>query len=352
MKKVLIIYNRLWHYRVPIFNLLSEKYDLTVTYSVGKDVNDDEVNFKVKELPGRDVLGQFYIHKDSLHELSKNYDVVIGYSDIRWLSLMGLLFKKKPYKFILWGIGVRASYTTAYGSKTKWDKVRFYFMRKADALVFYSADPIKTYLSEGFTEEKMFVANNTVEVRPINKNLTRDSIVFIGTLYKQKQIYELLGSYKEAKQANQNVPKLEIIGGGDEYENIKVWIIENHFEDTIFLRGKIFDEDILCDYFSSAIACISPGQSGLSVLKSMGYGVPYISKKNAITGGEIFNIEHGVSGILYEDDSQLSNIILDIAEDTDKYIKMGKNAKKHYDDYRKPQDMANGLIDAIEYVNK
>jgi glycosyltransferase involved in cell wall biosynthesis len=266
---------------------------------------------------------------------------------------MRLLFKKKrPYQFILWGIGVRASYTTNYGEKTKLDIIRFYLMRKADALVFYSDDPIKTYLEQGFSKDKMFVANNTVQVLDINTTKIKDKIVFIGTLYKQKRIYELLDSYKAAKEVIKEIPKLEIIGGGDEFNAIQLWITENQFEDVVFLRGKIFDEAILRDYFSSAIACISPGQSGLSVLKSMGYGVPYISKKNAITGGEIFNIENGVSGILYEEDSELTDIIIDIAKDKKKYLQMGQNAKLHYDNYRKPQDMANGLIEAIENVSE
>ncbi|MFK7813545.1 MAG: glycosyltransferase family 4 protein [Maribacter sp.] len=349
--KVLIIYNRIWHYRVPIFNLLAEKYDLTVTYSIDKDVDEDEVNFKIKKLPGKDVLGQFFVHEESLHDLCEDFDVVIGYSDMRWLSLMKLLFKRKrSYKLILWGIGVRASYTTSYGEKTKLDIIRFYLMRKADALVFYSANPIETYLEQGFNKEKLFVANNTVLVHEVNTSLERDSIVFIGTLYKQKRIYELLDSYKEAKSKTQNVPRLEIIGGGDEYEAIATWIIDNKFENDIFLRGKIFDEKVLCDYFNSAIACVSPGQSGLSVLKSMGYGVPYISKKNAITGGEIFNIENDISGVLYNDDTELTDIIIDIAQNKSKYLKMGENAKAHYDNYRKPEHMAGGLISALEYV--
>lgn len=350
MKKVLILYNRIWPYRIPIFNILSEKYDLTVSYSIDKSF-DEKVDFEVKKLPGRQ-YSRFFVHTDSLHDYCKNFDVVVGYADIGWLSLMRLLFKKnRPYKIILWGIGVRASYNSNYGEKNNWDKVRYYLMRKADAVLFYSSDPIKKYLAEGFQKEKLRVANNTVLVDNINTNLKRETLMFIGTLYKQKRIYELLDSYLEAKKENENVPNLEIIGDGDEYHNIKSWLQKNGLENNVFLRGKIFDETILRDYFSAALACISPGQAGLSVLKSMGYGVPYISKEKAITGGEIFNIEHNISGILYQNDSQLKDIILDITTNKAKYIEMGIRAKKHYEEFRKPADMANGIIEAIEYVS-
>ncbi|MFC2148539.1 glycosyltransferase [Bacteroidota bacterium] len=350
MKKVLVLYNRIWPYRIPIFSLLNKKYDLTVSYSIDNDFKED-VDFKVKHLPGKQ-YSRFFIHNASLHEYCKNFDVVVGYGDIGWLSLMRLLFKKsRRYKIILWGIGVRASYESNYGEKNNWDRVRYFLMRRADSILFYSNDPIKIYLKQGFEKEKLHVANNTVKVNEIKTHTKKNSILFIGTLYKQKQIYSLLDNYSKAKIQNSAVPNLEIIGDGDEFSNIQEWIIKNNYENNVFLRGKIFDEDILCDYFSRALACISPGQAGLSVLKSMGYGVPYISKKNAITGGEIFNIENNVNGILYENNNELKDIILDITTNKDKYIKLGINAKKYYDDHRKPEDMANGIINAVEYVS-
>lgn len=351
MKKVLILYNRIWPYRIPIFEILNEKYDLTVSYSKDNSFNGN-VKFKVVKLSGKQ-YSRFFVHKDSLHEYCKNFDVVVGYGDIGWLSLMLLLFKRKrTYKIILWGIGVRASYNSNYGEKNHWDKIRYFLMRKADAVLFYSNDPIKTYLNENFRKEKLHVADNTVKVNSIDKRVQRDNLLFIGTLYKQKQIYALLESFKLAKKQNDMIPILNIIGDGDEFENIKKWIVENNFEESIYLRGKIFDENQLCHYFSKAIACISPGQAGLSVLKSMGYGVPFITKKNAITGGEIFNIENGINGVLYENNDELKNLILDISNNRDKYIEMGKKAKDYYDACRKPEDMAAGLIGAIEFVGK
>ena len=117
------------------------------------------------------------------------------------------------------------------------------------------------------------------------------------------------------------------------------------------MLGKIFDEQHLCSYFSRSLACISPGQAGLSVLKSMGYGVPFITKKDAITGGEIFNIKNGENGIIYQKDDELTDIILEIGEHRQKFLNMGKNAKEYYDKFRTPEHMAQGISGAIEYVN-
>ena len=81
----------------------------------------------------------------------------------------------------------------------------------------------------------------------------------------------------------------------------------------------------------------------------MGYGVPYITSKNAITGGESFNIQDGTNGVLLNDNSELKNVILDIANNKNKYVKLGENAYSYYWNNRTPEIMANGIIDAIEY---
>lgn len=350
-KKVLIVYNRIFPYRVPIFNLLSKKYDLTVTYSLGSP-HDGEVDFTVLELPVKK-YGKFVVHKGNLTKLANRFDVVIGYGDISWLSIMKLMFNsKRKYKIILWGIGLRASYNTSYGDKTIWDRIRFYLMKKADAILFYSSNPIQTYLDKGFLREKLMVANNTVEVLENPSKGDRDSIVFIGTLYRQKRIFELLESYHTVKRTIDDMPVLNIIGGGEEFDNISNWIKENDYGDCIKLRGKIFDEKILSEYFNKAIVCISPGQAGLSVLKSMGYGVPFITKKDAITGGEIFNVENNVTGVLYDTDEELTDIIKDICLNKIKYVQMGIRAKEYYDTHRKPENMASDIIKAVEFVSK
>lgn len=348
-KKVLIVQNMILPYRVPIFNLLSKEFELTVAYSFG-EIHQTELDFEVLKLSIYKI-SRFVIHKNSLYNYCKSFDVVIGMSDISWLSIMGLSFKKnRRFKTVLWGIGVRASYDTKYGETTIWDKVRYFLTRKADALLFYSSFPLQRYLKNGFENERLFVANNTVKVNKIHKEIVRENILFIGTLYKQKNIYALLDSYLKASKRIKSIPQLVIIGDGDEYQNILAWIKDHDLTNKVLLKGKIFDEDLLSSYFSRALACISPGQAGLSVLKSMGYGVPFVTQKSAITGGEILNIQDGTNGVLFKDDDELEDIITDISENPHKYIQMGRNAKLYYDSCRKPSDMVAGMSSAINFV--
>jgi len=350
-KKVLILYNNLFHYRIPIFKLLSQKFDLTVAYSLGKE-NNNRYDFKVEK---KEIFkfNRFVIHKDNILKYCNNFDVVIAYGDIAWLKIAGLVFRKnKKFKLLLWTIGVSASYDKKFDTITKWDKVRDLFYRRADGLIFYSEYPIKKYLQNNYNRNKLFIAPNTVEVANITLNNIdkRNSFLFVGTLYLAKGLSLLLESYKDAYIINKEIFPLIIIGDGPEKQNISNWIVTNKMDNKIIMVGGVYDENTLSYYFNNAIACISPNQAGLSVLKSMGYAVPFVTTEDAITGGERFNICHNLNGVLYKKENDLKDILLDIIQNKQKYYNMGIEAKKHYDRYRTPFHMAKGLEDAINLV--
>ncbi len=96
--KVLIIYNKIWSYREKIFNLLNEEFDLTVSYSDPKFINK-EYKFKTIYLPVKKI-GPFELHIDNLNKIASEYDVVIGISNVRWLSLVRLALMRKRHSLI------------------------------------------------------------------------------------------------------------------------------------------------------------------------------------------------------------------------------------------------------------
>jgi glycosyltransferase involved in cell wall biosynthesis len=351
MKKprVIVLYNKIFHYRIPVWNLLAEKCDLTVAYSDGDGKVPDGLTckFQIMYLPYRK-MGKFIVHKANIRKLAKNYDAVVAYGDIAWLKYSTLPWLNNT-KVVYHTLGVSASYDKGYDSHHEWDKIRKFFYSKANALAFYTSFPIEKYAKMGIPREKMFEAPNTVEVHPIEDVIEKDSLLFIGTLYRQKGLQSLLNAYLDLR-GEELLPKLRIIGKGPDSDLISKWIKDNHMEGLIEMMGAIYDIDEKARYFSKAFACISPQQAGLSVLESMGYGVPFVTSKNAITGGELQNIHNGVDGVIMDNESQLSEVIKDIAEHKEKYIEMGEKAQLYYNENRTPQHMANGLWNAISYA--
>ena len=352
--KVLFLHNTMPHYRIPIWNILGEKCDLTVAYSEGKGIPSEfegRCKFKVLYLPVWKFLSRVVVHKARILRMVSQYDVILGTGNITCLKIVTLPWIPwRKFPFVFWSLGVSASYTKGYDECKRWDWLRKLLYDKADACIFYTDYPVKKYEKMGMNPEKMFVAPNTVAVEENVAEAEKDSLLFIGSLYPQKGLGELLSAYKEVLEEGKKLPILNVLGAGSEFESIRQYIEENGLSNRVFLRGAIYDIREKAKYFSRALACISPRQAGLAVQESLGYGVPFISHVKAKTGGELFDVKEGVTGRLFSDDVPLRSILDDIADNPEKYVEMGKNAKEFYNSFRKPSDMANGAWDAIQYA--
>jgi glycosyltransferase involved in cell wall biosynthesis len=343
---------KLQPYRVPVLLeiIRQSKINLTVCHSGKPLLNEiDEID---EILVSENKMWKFITHEHNLVDICNDFDVAVVMMYLQRLSYMKLLFStRRKFKLAYWGIGVKASISTKFDQPSVVNYARYFIAAVADATIFYTDYAKKKYISFGINEKKLFVMQNTVEVlKSEDENVEKDSILFVGALYKQKKIFNLLDAYLEAYSKSDKVPLLNIIGGGDEFKAIELWVAENSMGHKVKLLGAIFDETVLKAYFEKAIATISPGQAGLSVLKSMGYGVPFVTRVDAATGGERLNIENGVNGVLYESDGELANLIYEMVVDKDRFIKMGDEAKRYYYENRTPEIMAKGFIDTVDYV--
>jgi glycosyltransferase involved in cell wall biosynthesis len=347
--KVLLIQQVIPSYRVPIFNLLAESVDLTVVYESG--AVPDAARFSVKKADIYHIPRVGKVYRGGLRRLTQGYDIVINSYDtpVYAVKRLGQL-KRRGFGLVHWGIGVSASYSSHFDAAGADQTFYNSILQASDACLFYSDYPVKKYTALGWPSEKLFTAPNTVFVQPDDVLRERNTLLFLGSLYPQKGFDELLEQYLLAYQENPRVPKLVIIGDGSQRARIGNWIREHGLSDRITLAGAIFDDAVLGQYFASGIACVSSNQAGLTVLKSMGCGVPYITRRDAITGGEIFNIHDRVDGVLYDKPEELKGVLLDLTEHPETYMLYGNKARAHYEATRKPQDMVNGFLSAIEYA--
>ncbi len=353
MKKILLLLPSISDYRVCVYNIIAEKYDFTVGY-VDRDSTKSECLFKKVLLPSKKI-GCFFISYFSLFNFCMGFDAVIFAPDIHCPLFCFLPFIKRKYPVIPWSIGTRASYKRNYDLNRRKgirDFIMYLILKKSDAIIFYMDQAIDYWKNFNLDREKIFIAHNTTNVERIPyDNKSRSHLLFVGSLYKEKGVITLLEQYVEAFSIlKEKMPLLDIVGGGDEYEHIKQFIVKNGIESHVILHGPIYEENILASLFSLSIVCISPNQAGLTVLKSMGYGVPFITRKDSITGGEIFNISNGQNGVLYASDSDLKEILFDIEKNNQRYINMGVAAKNYYNKYATPAIMAEGVISSLRYV--
>ena len=353
--RVLILQHKIQQYRVPIFRLLASRVRLTLaTDDISQIKLMNEECFDVLHLPVYSFGPVMFHHPRLITSLSK-FDVVIALQNLRCIDLMLLsLIPVRNFKYVLWGIGVSASYTKKYDEDKRLDFLRKLFFARADALIFYTSYPKAKYLSYGFESDKLFVAQNTTEVlinRPSKDASKRKSFLFIGSLYAQKGLEKLIEIvYELNKGLLLKDYVLDIVGDGIEKESLESLVKELNIEEKVIFHGAIYEEEKIAKFFNRAALCLSPEQAGLSVLKSMGYGVCMVTKSDAITGGERLHITNRQTGILFNDFSELKEILVHCVNDPKTYIDIGEKARDYYYRYTTPQIMSQGILSAINYV--
>lgn len=348
---VLILQPDLVDYRVETYNIINKHYKLDVGYTF-KDKTKTPCKFNKLFLECKK-LGPFFYIKN-FKQLISRYSVVIIMADLHYPQYCLLPFRGKKPKVISWGIGFRVSYVHPYITDRKHtllDRINQMVLAKCDANIFYMERAKLFWEKTNFNLNKVFVAPNTTSVVNIDKEYcTKKNLLFVGTLYKGKGVDMLISSFADVIKTNDFSINLVIVGEGEERDELEQMVRDLNISERVIFKGAIYDEKELAEEFKRAILCISPTQGGLSVPKSMGYGVPFVVRKDAITGGEIYHITNNVNGVIYEKDSNLFEVIKDALENPQKYKKMGDNAKKYYEECATPYHMAKGAMDAIAYA--
>lgn len=351
--KVLFIHDSLSSYNNPIYEMMNEVYDITHAYTEKCEVKNAKYDFF--EFPHWN-LGPFVIHK-KLRKIINQYDIVIINAHLRSLRIGLLPFLPHKPKLISWSIGLHVTYNKKFDLEKApdfTDRVFQSIQDHCDACIFYMPEPIEYWKKYSkIDERKYFVAHNTVKVADFAQLpdiSERNKYLFVGTLYQQKGLGELIEAYAIAGNKYENLPKLYIVGKGPEEQLIKEFIREKGLSDSVVMTGAIYDEVVLKDYFLTSLLCISPKQAGLSVQKSLGYGTPFVTRPNAITGGERLDVHDKENGFFYESIEELSDIMVDAFKNPAKIDEMSKNARSYYLTEASPEKMVEGALAAIKYV--
>jgi len=345
---ILIIQNILPHYRRGIYNALSANDDIVVVHSGASNKQAGD-KFREVILPMKR-FGPFYVQKglSRIIELERPSRIIAMF-DIRWInSLLAMYHFDKKLTWIWWGLDEGANVFAR--------RLKCFLARRNNAIVFYSDSLRNKFIQHGLDEFKLFVANNTVKVEhsiPCFDNTIKNTFINVGTLDTRKQNDVLISAFKYISTCTTGDIKLVLIGEGKDRKRLEKLIVDKGLIGKVFLTGHIEDPVVLASYYKVAIASISFGQAGLAVLQSMAFGVPFVTKRNAISGGEIFNIKHDENGVLCDDSEVALAAIMKRMVDSPGYSRqLGRNAYKYYVNNSSVENMLRGFMAAFDYSNK
>ena len=251
--RVALITNIPSPYRIPIFERISKKVNLTVYFTnlkkegkklTIKDENREwnlnpDYKFKYKVLTGHtlEFKGVSYdVNWSVMSEITLDkYDVVIvgGYSDFT-SQMAFLLCKLRGIPIILWS-GNTVNDNNLFRTLT--NPITKFLIRRSDAFIAYGTKAKEYLVSLGASPKKIFIAINLCNIDffyeenerlkkdklLLKKELnikTRYNILFVGRLIEIKCIEYLIDAYKKLKEKREDVG-LIIVGDGPLREKLE-----------------------------------------------------------------------------------------------------------------------------------
>lgn len=349
MLKILVLQDMpLFPYRIYAYNELAARgYDLTVLSVSDTSVSYDiPLNFKHIRKEFKQIGSFVWLKSFSLKELEK-YDYIIVTPNMRVLNfcpLLGNLYKKKT---LAWG---HLTGRTANNKIAEW--IRFKTFKKFPALIFYEEGTKDEYIGHGFDANKMFVANNTQYVDPttVHPNEERTYFLYVGRIQERKGLDLALRAFARLrKQSDNNMLEFVFVGGG-KTDSLKQIAQEENIIDSVKFIGPVHDQGKLGEWFSHAIAYVSPGHVGLGVLHSFACGVPVITCSGRLHSVEISNCKTENSMVVPYTVEDVEKAMSKLYTDTDLQKQKAQAALKYYNDYCTIDKMVDGIDDALKFV--
>lgn len=182
------------------------------------------------------------------------------------------IIKKIYFKFFF-TFAAKYSHKIITRSQTVKDKIIKLFNVDSDKiLVDYNCN---MKMPEGQDIEK--IINN-------RKQRPRRNILFVGSLYSNKNVISLIRAFKILKQQNSDL-KLSIIGRKPPYYKVlKNEVIKLDLASDVEFLGSVADEKIVEEYKRADIFVFPSLEEGLGVppLEAMSYGLPVVSSNKSV----------------------------------------------------------------------
>lgn len=167
-------------------------------------------------------------------------------------------------------------------------------------------------------------------------NLEEKSITYIGRLSKEKGVIDLIEIFKIINQKDNKVI-LNIIGDGDQKNNLLLKIKENRLEKSVIMHGFKTRDEIEKILINTGIGINTSFTEsfGLAILETFSYGIPCLAFDSAEGAKEI--IDNNINGYIVQnrDFEMMAGKILELLDNKQMLQNMGAMARNKSLQYKK-----------------
>ena len=352
MKNIVLLSNRLFHYRVPVYNyfhqeFLKEGYEFTVLTNEVQENFDHQFEFEcIIEPPN------FFKYKAIMQAKQPAAVIVfmhlkdwIMWPVIHWLKLKGI-------PIIYWNYGVNLA-----DANNKYKNMLYYHLHNtADAIVLYS--PAEKKHIKPKNHHKVHIGYNTLNLRSFPKisqskeelkrefNIPYNKVVlFAANTLLRRRIDLLIDIFGDRDDQEIGL----VIAGLREITPEIEQVIER--SPAITYVGQIADQTKFNKLVKLADVFSIPGRSGLAINQALHWGTPYVTT-NVRQSPEIWNLKDGENGYIADENKpgDYREKLMRVLEDDGLRAQMSDKAKEVIQSEGDIHTMYTGFWNAFQYA--
>jgi glycosyltransferase involved in cell wall biosynthesis len=303
--KVVIVYQVIMHYRLPLYKRLASDPTLNFSLLYGEgesgsklqnaDISETKIRAKkmrTLRIPFKTNNGNGTIPFSYLlffHLIGKSPDVIIseGTSSILNASIAFLYAKIFRKRFIWWSLGKlqNRKYTSFRQLLVKWEQ---FIERNSDAIFTYSSQGEQYFRKNGCDPRKIFVGVNVLdteeklqEIRQVNVadypiNICGFfNLVFIGSIIEVKNLGILVDVIETLNKKYEDSFRLHLIGDGSYMSQLKSYVTSKGLQEHVVFHGRI--NAGASRILQECQVMVLPGLGGLAICEAMLNGLPVIT---------------------------------------------------------------------------
>jgi glycosyltransferase involved in cell wall biosynthesis len=346
---VLINQEKVPHYRVPVYNYLSEylaarKFALTVVSEGVQAGTTHEVRFDHRVVR----LTLLPLVRDLI---AVDPDIVIYWVRLRHLYLFPLLVLLKILRkrIVYWGHGSDLGKQMGGAMRRAANNIEYLV---SDALIIY-AEHLKAHVPARF-HRKSFVANNTLyfadAAAPANDRrsplrkygiTTSRNIICTGRLQRRKRLEHLFAALELIKR-----PDVGLILVGPDSDGVLNGVNGNR----VYKLGPIYGDEVLRLLRAADVFCL-PGAVGLSIVDAFHCGLPLVTEEGD-ESPEIMYLKDGINGFVVPrgDIRQLASRLESLLSDDELRERFSRAARHEITTNGHIDRMCQGFSSALEFV--
>lgn len=349
MKKVMLVSNKVFHYRASNYNYFARRFrdqgwEFIVRANELEKQNPYPLEFDFQEIPF-----SFNLYKSEIKRI--NPDVVITFLHLKntiiwplthWLRIKGI-------PVVYWNKGINLEVRNP-GLR---NYLFYYIHWLSDAIILYSENEIKDIQPR--QRHKIFVANNTVnfesfpDISQSREEIKREFgipfkkvVLFVGRMRSVKKVEHLIEVFNSLNESGMGC----VIVGDSKGYDLRGLIKR----DNILYLGEIHDPRNLqiSKLFKMADLFCIPGDVGLGLNQAFYWGLPVVTEAG-LQPPEIHYLSEGRNGFIVPEDniSELKNKILLLLRDDELRAEFSRSAREDILREASIEKMFQGFLDCV-----